>query len=327
MKGFAIAVCLAGTGLSSAPALAQDCKPLQLIDTIKMTTLENDGRRTIPVTVNGTPATFLIDTGGFISSLTPEGAAKTNLHVQKSGSVRLYSVDGDYSTQSAAAEEFMVGRLRFTKTRLFLLPPTERQRPFDGLLAANMMFGYEVELDFAENSMKYFLKDHCPGKVIYWPATAVGMVPIVLRDNAHVEVEVTLNDKNFEAIIDTGATDTFMTSLVAKNYFGVSGPGPGDRSLFCWNRAHLSAYVRKTFLWRHHRDELPRVVIYPDRTRDNDRSQQTGNRALRDSDNLERPRLLIGMNILEKLRIFMSFGERRFYVTPASAPAAKPPAP
>ena len=312
--------------LLAAPAQAQDCKPLQLIDTIKMTTMENDGRRTVPVMVNTTPETFLIDTGGFMSGLTTEGAAKANLHVQKSGSIRVYTVDGNSSTQSAAVEEFMVGRLKFTRNRLFLLPNGARNRPFDGLLAANMMFGYEIELNFADNTMKYFLKDHCPGKVIYWDTPAVGVVPIILRDNSYIEVEVTLEDKSFEAIIDTGATDTFMTAQVAKNYFGLFGPAPGDKILEGGDTdSPTYLHTFKTLSFGDITVTNARVIIYPDKTRDKDRTQQTGNRALRDTDNLERANLLIGMNILEKLHIFMSFGERRFYVTPAiaSQPASK----
>lgn len=315
------------SSLSALPALAQDCKPLQLIDTIKMTTLENDGRRTVPVTVNGTPATFLLDTGGFITQLTIPGAEKTKVHVQKSGSVTLYDIAGNTSTQSAAADEFMIGRLKFARTRLFIMPPVDRVRPFEGLLAANMMINYDIELNFAENAMKYFLADHCEGKVIYWPTNAVGVVPIVLRDNAHIEVEVTLDDKTFEAIVDTGATDTVMEAQVAKNYFGVSGPASGDT---VYNDDPKDLTYLHTFSKLSFGDitvTRPRVVIYPDRTREKDRTQQTGNRALRDSDYLVRPRLLIGMNILQRLHIYMAFKEKRFYVTPASAPAPQSPPP
>ena len=38
------------------------------------------------------------------------------------------------------------------------------------------------------------------------------------------------------------------------------------------------------------------------------------------------PELIIGMNVLRKLHVYMAFGERRLYVSPASAGAPTPPA-
>jgi hypothetical protein len=34
--------------------------------------------------------------------------------------------------------------------------------------------------------------------------------------------------------------------------------------------------------------------------------------------------MLIGMNILSKLHLYIAFGERKIYITPASAPPAAP---
>lgn len=307
------------------PALAQDCKPLRLIDTIKMTTLE-DGRRTIPVKVNGTELTMLLDTAGFISQISAEGASRANLHVQKSNdTLRMYNVSGQMSQQSAAVDELMIGRLRFSKTRLFVMSESNVPRQFDGLIAANMLFNYDIELDFTDNVMRYFMTDHCPGKVIHWKADAAGMVPIVLRDKGHIEVEIVLDGKKFEAIVDTGATDTFVSDLVAKYFLGAGDPSP-ETERFAFMGIENDAYARN-FSRMEFGDITvlnPRIVVYRDRFRDKDRTQQTGNRALRDSDNIPGAKLTIGMNILRRLHPYFAFGEKRLYVTPAAAAASTP---
>jgi predicted aspartyl protease len=314
-----------GASLSS-PALAQDCKPLQLIDTIPMTTLPGETRRTVPVSVDGTPLNLLLDTGGFATSVLPRAADKAKLHIQKSSDIKLYTIEGNSTSQTAAVEQFMIGRLRFSKTRLIVLPLEQmegKELPFDGLLAANMLFNYDIELNFADNSMRYFMTDHCPGKVIYWKPAAVGVVPIVLQDKAHIQVEVTLDGQTFDAVVDSGATATVMSSTMAKAFFGLDGPGADDQI--------VEGSDPKDPRYVHTFDKLsfgditvlkPRITVYPDHFRDRDRTQQTGNRAMRDADDVKRAPLLIGMNILQRLHLYMAFGEKKFYVTPASTPAA-----
>ena len=45
-------------------------------------------------------------------------------------------------------------------------------------------------------------------------------------------------------------------------------------------------------------------------------------------DNVGRDDIAIGMDVLRKLRLYVAYGERKLYVTPATAPAAAPsPAP
>ena len=43
---------------------------------------------------------------------------------------------------------------------------------------------------------------------------------------------------------------------------------------------------------------------------------------------LAQPEVVIGMELLRKLHLYMAFGEKKLYITPASAkPAAAPPQP
>ena len=60
--------------------------------------------------------------------------------------------------------------------------------------------------------------------------------------------------------------------------------------------------------------------------RNESRQQLVGNRARLEKDLIKMPELIIGMNVLRKLHVYMAFGERRLYVSPASAGGAPPPA-
>jgi hypothetical protein len=62
-------------------------------------------------------------------------------------------------------------------------------------------------------------------------------------------------------------------------------------------------------------------------TKDSDNGQQTGSRARRVDDDVDRPDMLIGMNVLNKLHLYIAFDERKLYVSEASTPPKPDEAP
>ena len=70
----------------------------------------------------------------------------------------------------------------------------------------------------------------------------------------------------------------------------------------------------------------PHIVIVQDLigTKDPNNSVRIRNRAKRVDDIDDRPDVLIGMNILKKLRIYIAFDEQRLYITEASTSAKLP---
>ena len=81
---------------------------------------------------------------------------------------------------------------------------------FVGLLAADYMGKYDIELDFAGGKMNYFSPDHCEGQVVYWPSAAIAAVPMRFV-NHHLILDVMLDGKPQRAIIDTGAPQTTLS--------------------------------------------------------------------------------------------------------------------
>jgi hypothetical protein len=67
----------------------------------------------------------------------------------------------------------------------------------------------------------------------------------------------------------------------------------------------------------------PEIVIIPDAMKRNgDRSQQLEARAKLERDDIVGPPMLIGMDVLRHMHIYMAFGERKMYISAASAPIA-----
>jgi predicted aspartyl protease len=308
------------------PALAEDCAPLKLLSSIKMTPI--DGKpgevRTVPVDINDQTKTFLLDTGGALSQISRKTADELKMDIQDSGSFQLYDANGNMSRKLTTAEKFRVGRMLFTKVRLPI--STFGGDGIDGILSSNMLVNYDIDLDFPDNTMNYVSPDHCKGNVLYWKADAVGVVPVTLVDNTRISVKVTLEGQTFDAFIDTGATHSVMSDQVAKYFFHVPLAAPGDKPIEKINGdPTLTGYLHTFSKLSFGGVEIdnPQIMILEDRmNRGGDRSQQTANRAYSNNAGITLPKLVIGMNMLNDLHVYMSFAERRLYVTRGTATAA-----
>jgi len=142
-------------------------------------------------------------------------------------------------------------------------------------------------------------------------------VPMVYRDG-HIQVTATINGKEVRAIIDTGAPYTSLKADAAKRLFGVTQDSEG-------NIASRAIDGKKEFL--HVFDTLglegiavskPRISIMPDLVGSHDvnNDYETGSRVHRVDEDQDDPPLIIGMNVISKLRLFIAFGEKKIYVTP-----------
>jgi predicted aspartyl protease len=324
MKFQAIFAIALGACATAGPALAADCAPLKLLSTLKMRPVDGkpDEVRTVPIDINDQTKKFLLDTGGALSQISRGAADDLKMDVLDSNGFQLYDVNGNMSRKSVTAEKFRVGRMLFTKVRLPV--STFAGDEFDGILSSNMLINYDIDLDFPGNTMNYVSPDHCKGGILYWKAEQVGVVPITLVDNTRITVKVTLEGQTFDAFIDTGATHSVMSDQVAKYFFHVPLAAPGDRPIEKINGdPTLTGYLHTFSKLSFGGVEIdnPQIMILEDRmNRGGDRSQQTGNRARSNNANIILPKLVIGMNMLSDLHIYMSFAERRLYVTKGTDP-------
>lgn len=310
--------------LACGPAAAADCAPLKLLNTVKMEPAGGnpDEVRLVPVVINDKTKMFMLDTGGYATQITRSAAADLNLELQNSP-IELYDVNGRVSRKSVTLEKLQVGRMVFSRVRL---PVSTFDGGIDGILSSNLLVAYDVDLDFPGNVMNYISPDHCAGAVLYWKADAVGVVPITLVGNSEIKVKVTLDGQTFDGMIDTGATHSTMSDKVAKYFFKIPLGAPGDTPHQGINGdKSLTAYrhVFSTLAFGGVIIDKPQIDILEDRVNRNaDHAQQTGNRAMTVSSDLELPKLVIGMNMLKDLHIYMSFSEHRLYVTQTAAVSA-----
>ena len=312
------------------PALADDScsKPLQMVNTIPMQMSKDMLRAFVPVTINGTQKLFILDTGGYATQIWPAAAQELKLAKVESGG-KLMDLYGHASEGAAEAATFVLGRLQARNYQILISPEgiVNPNGPESGILGPDLMGRYDTELDFAGGKMNYFSTDHCPGRVIYWPHAVAAMVPMQFRDDYHIVIPVTLDGHTFKATIDTGASETLIKDVEARRVFGIAEAGSGDTPLSDIDGKKQFTHIFNSLEFEGVAIKNPHVVVFPNLVGSHDRNngKQTGSLIKNDDDaDPDDPAIILGMNVLSKLRMYIAFGEKKLYITEAGTPASAP---
>ena len=311
--------------MSAASAHAQDCQ-LKLVNTIPLT-MTNDGLvALVPVGINGTDQMMLLDTGGYATQLSSAAIEKLGLIVHEDNT-KILDMYGHAAQGAVKVDSFTLGRLKDHDTNLLVSPNKfGGDPPVAGILATDYMGRFDLEFDFADAKLNYLSPQHCPGKVVYWPATAGAVVPMkpITPIDHNLRIDVTLDGHHFRAIIDTGASGTVLMASEAKRVFDLTEDSAGVRKVGGEKGAIEFQKVFDSLTFGDISVGHPRITIMPDLVGKHDPNNDfvTGSRVhhVDDLDSSDPP-IIIGMNILTKLRFVVAFSEDKIYLTPAIPPA------
>lgn len=313
-------------------AEAADCGPLKQIAAIDLTAAPS-GVSTLPVVINGSPRKLIFDTAAGRSTLSQPATEALGLH-PVSGNGRLLSRSGEASSRSVTLDSFVLGGME-AKNIVFMISPnpnmgTNPNQPVDGLLAPDVMWNYDADLDFAGNKLTYFSPDHCDGHVVYWttePASAIAFRrnrPGAGGLDTHIRFHVMLDGKDLLAVLSTGAARSQMSEKVALADFNVTKDTAGTVPLGQMGGKPVFGYVFKTITFGDVTVSNPHIAVLPDVVGRNDVQNTVlpGGRITRADDNLE-PDINIGMDVLKNLHVYIAAKEEKLYIT-AAKPAAAP---
>ena len=94
------------------------------------------------------------------------------------------------------------------------LPPGE-----DGVLAPDLLRNFDVELDFASQTMNLFKQPRCDDHVVYWTDN-FAKLPLEITEQGHIRIPVAVNGQTLRATIDTGSPLTLIGDDAAKTVIG-----------------------------------------------------------------------------------------------------------
>jgi hypothetical protein len=354
VAGIAAALCLV------AVAQAQTCKLPDIAGVVPMQPVPASDLMTVPVGINGAPRKFLLDVSmepTQISQATvtelhiPEAAKLTealSLTLAAGGNADAYDqtlvhmFDSEmhvpvYDARSGfggGAKRSAVNIASFTigdselKNRQFLIaldPDMGRVEPWDGLMTGDFLRNYDVELDFKDKHITYLTPNTCtdPNQVVFWSHTIVGIVPMAIAPDGHIQVQVNAMGHVIDAEIDTSSAHSVMRRGVAEQTLGLQ-PGTPQMVLIDGVKDGEGEPVYQALFTRISFAQGIEVVNFPVQVQTNSMIRNPERRALTGSraqfNDVKIPALTIGMDVLRQLHIYAVYKQNRLYVTPADKP-------
>lgn len=299
--GLCLAFSMPGVALADPPS----CQLTRIASLDART--ERDGRISVPVTIENHPANLVVDIGAAFSTLDKSfaksvGLTPKDMHggtVILGGGIRL----GHFVT----ADSFKIGPLSSKKITFVSAPSEVLVAESMGMLGTDIMANYDIDIDFANEKLGLFSQDHCAGKVVYWTTGAVGQVPISLNKNRHIIVPVTIDGKQVTAMVDSGAARSFMNFKAAKEILGIDEQNPALKSL---GQRHMNG-IAEVAAYRYPFTSLTFQDV---------EVQNPDIEIIKYADAVHQEAdLVIGVSILRQLHVYIAYGEKVLYVTPAEA--------
>ena len=166
--------------------------------------------------VNHLPAEFLLDTGAYKSSLSDSFVKRHQFKLSATDRLS-FGVGGDSRVYFTRVDEFSVGGI---KGGAITLQVDEKAAGavHDGLVGADFLFQSDIEISYAEKLLRHFQPLNCKNTFLaYWDANATVLdLQTMNSKDARPLFIVSLNGKPVKAMLDTGATVTFIHTEAAK---------------------------------------------------------------------------------------------------------------
>jgi predicted aspartyl protease len=172
----------------------------------------------VTLAVNGKTLNLLLDTGDFVTSITPGAATRLALPTSSEPGVQMTGIGGSYVAPVVEAADVTFLGQHVASVPLPVLPGTEFQpeEHIDGLFGANFLSAYDVEMDFPANKLRFYR--HVAGCGASAPAWTAQATRLSATDAGHqlLLIPVAINGVQLNALIDTGSEDTSITRDAAQ---------------------------------------------------------------------------------------------------------------
>lgn len=294
---------LVAAGIAVTPGMAAAAQQCGLKRFARMDmTMESDGRIAVPMNVEGRSVMMMIDTGGYVSDLTPSEVGVLGLTAIDAAEPVERGFGGRIINKTVDVPDVDLGGLKAPKLQLLVGWDFHDLSGVAGTLAPDILRNYDVDFDFAHASFSLFSHDHCEGQVVYWTTGPHGRVAFKFDDSGHIAVPVLLDGHEIRAIVDTGATDTIADLERVEDEFDIE-KSPDLKPLSDTTSGEVR-YPFKSLIFDDVAVANPDIRLIPEDV------SRLGARG---------PTMIIGMNVLRHLHLYVAYSEKVLYVTPATA--------
>ena len=197
----------------------------------ELRTLDPQGVPSVNVTIAGKPAVLVIDTGASNSLLVARLADEAGLRDHRS-TLRISGINGMASNRTATVPSLTVGYATAQDVQFFVyespLPVTlPGGAPVDGLFGGDFLSNYDLSLDLARQKVGIYQTEHCNGPGFLPLGQPEFVVPVV-RSRTRVLVTASIDGHAMPFLLDSGASDTSITTESARMLGVTPGALPAD---------------------------------------------------------------------------------------------------
>jgi len=255
----------------------------------------------VTVSANGVPVTLVLDTGAEGTILTPAvaqriGAQRPQIEFQR----QLRGISGTLATSEVELRSFTIGAVPIPWRRVRVAPvnlASVFSGPLDGLLGADSLSSFDVDLDLPGHGMVLYEKQTCPGAMPGWaePYTRIGAGR---SRGDHLFFPVRLEGQRLDAFVDTGSQFTVLSTRAALALGATAAVLARDRVVTVRGAAaeQLSAHVHRFSQLAIGAETIrnPEIVVTDVRLSDAD--------------------LVLGVDFLRSRRIWLSYGSQQIFI-------------
>ncbi|HEX9193270.1 MAG TPA: aspartyl protease family protein [Burkholderiales bacterium] len=227
MKTTFTLVAAAAVGFTLAgPVLGAGSQQCKLIKIDEWPLNPRESRPAIDGFINGQKIGVLLDTGMSGALLVRGTALRLGLTRQQLRGSGVLGIGGESHSELAFIDELKISRSVRKNWQVETAGFGPNEDAGGGLLIGFEFFkDLELEFDLPQNMLRLFQAKDCDGvSLAYWAPGAASEVPVDVR--GHLLVTVEINGKRITAVLDSGASHSFVTSGEAARV-GVTPESPG----------------------------------------------------------------------------------------------------
>ena len=256
----------------------------------------------VTFTANGVPITLLLDTGAEWTILTPAAAKRVGAETPRIEFQRqIRGLSSSLATNEVELRSFTAGSVAIPWRRVRVAPlnvPSVFSAPLDGVLGADTLSSFDIDLDLPHHRMTFWDKQSCPSAAPAWPQP-YSAIPARRTLSNHLSFPAQLDGRQIDTFIDTGAQLSVVSSRAAQALGITEAALARDRPTVTLGAA---AERLNSHLHRFSRMEVGGEVVH-------NPELIVADVSLKDAD------LVLGIDFLSARRLWLSYGSQQIFLT------------
>jgi predicted aspartyl protease len=170
----------------------------------------------VPVGINGKWVHLIVDSGAERTTLSETAAERLGLPHDLKHVSRSTGIGGTITTTDAPIDRLVIGGVHFPVNRIAVgkLDLTVRGLNADGLLGADILLAFDMDVDAPDHKLTLYRTRVCPNAQPPWPQPAVEIAGVSARKD-RLLLPFELDNVAGTAILDTGAQGNVLGQAMA----------------------------------------------------------------------------------------------------------------